>query len=64
MEDLYRGLVHDIKEGSMISILSTEDPHGYPFWIAKLIKIDKENEDVIAIEVHWYATSTYPFNGV
>ena len=24
----------------------------------------KENDDVIAIEVHWYATSTHPFNGV
>jgi hypothetical protein len=39
MEDLYRGLVHDIREGSMIAILVTEDPHGYPFWIAKVINI-------------------------
>jgi hypothetical protein len=41
MEDLYRGSVQDIKEGSMISILENEDPHGYPFWIGKVIKIDK-----------------------
>jgi hypothetical protein len=41
----------------MIAVLATEDPHGYPFWIAKVINIEKENEDVIAIEVHWYATS-------
>ena len=48
----------------MIAVLATEDPHGYPFWIAKVIKIDKENDDVIAIRVHWYATSILPFNGV
>jgi hypothetical protein len=41
MEDLYKGSVHDIKEGSMIVVLATEDPHGYPFWIAKVITIDK-----------------------
>jgi hypothetical protein len=58
------GSMHDIKEGSMIVLLVTEYPHGYPFWIAKVtMKIDKNN-DVIAIEVHWYATSTHPFNGV
>jgi hypothetical protein len=56
--------VHDIKEGSMIAVLVTEDPHGYPLWIGKFIKIEKENEYVIAIEVHWYATGTHPFNGV
>jgi hypothetical protein len=64
MEYLYKGLVHDIKEGSMIAVLATEDPHGYPFWIAKIINIDKETGDVVAIEVHWYATGTHPFNGV
>jgi hypothetical protein len=47
-----------------LSVLVTKDPHGYPFWIGKVIKIDKENEYVIAIEVHWYATGTHPFNGV
>jgi hypothetical protein len=31
MEDLYKGSVQDIKEGSMIAILETGDPHGYPF---------------------------------
>ena len=64
MEDIYNVLVHDIREGSMITVLTTKDPHGYPLWIAKVINIEKENEDVIAIEVHWYATSTHPFNGV
>jgi hypothetical protein len=64
MEDLYRGSVQDIKEGSMIAVLVTKDPHGYPFWIGKVIKIEKENDDVIAIEVHWYEKSTHPFNGV
>jgi hypothetical protein len=49
MDDLYRGLVQYIKEGSMIAVLATKDPHGYPFWIANVIKIKKENDDVIAI---------------
>jgi hypothetical protein len=31
IEDLYRGLVQDIKEGIMIAVLAIEDPHGYPF---------------------------------
>jgi hypothetical protein len=48
----------------MIAVLATEDPHGYPFWIGKVIKIEKENVDFFAIEVHWYATSTRPFNGM
>jgi hypothetical protein len=52
MEYLYRGSVQDIKEGSMIAVLANEDPHGYPFWIGKVIKIDKENVDVVTIEVH------------
>jgi hypothetical protein len=52
MKDLYRGSIQNIKEGSMIVVLATEDPHGYPLWIAKVINIEKENEDVIAIEVH------------
>jgi hypothetical protein len=30
MEDLYRVLVQDVKEGNMIAVLATEDPHGYP----------------------------------
>jgi hypothetical protein len=48
----------------MIVVLATEDPHGYPLWIVKVIRIDKENEDVIVVEVHWYAKSTHPFNFV
>ena len=31
IEDLYRGSIQDIKEGIMIAVLVTEDPHGYPF---------------------------------
>jgi hypothetical protein len=25
----------------MIAVLATEDPHGYPFWIANVINIEK-----------------------
>jgi hypothetical protein len=31
MDELYRGSIHDNKEGSMITVLATKDPHGYPF---------------------------------
>jgi hypothetical protein len=52
------------EEDSMIAVLATKDPHGYPFWIRKVIKIEKENVDVVTIEVHWYATNTHSFNSV
>ena len=41
MEDLYRGSIQDIKEGNMIAVLATKDPNGYPFWIGKVINIEK-----------------------
>ena len=41
MKYIYKGSIHDIKEGSMIAVLATKDPHGYPFWIAKVINIHK-----------------------
>ena len=28
------------------------------------MKVKKENEEVVSIEVHWYATDTHPFDGV
>ena len=31
MKYIYKGSIHDIKEGSMIAILATKDAHGYPF---------------------------------
>ena len=48
----------------MIAMLEDGDPNGYPFWVAKVIKVFTENEDVTGVEVHWYATNTHPFNGV
>jgi len=44
MEDLYKISVQDIKEGCMIAVLATEDPRGYPLWIAKVMKVNTENE--------------------
>ena len=49
MEDLYRGSVQDIKEVCMITILDTDDARDYPFWIAKVMKVNKENEKVLSI---------------
>jgi len=60
MEDLYKGSVQDIKEGCMITVLADGDPNGYPFWVAKALKVFTENEDVTSV----YATNTHPFNGV
>ena len=48
----------------MIAVLATDDPRQYPFWIAKAMKVNKENEEVVSVEVHWYATDTHPFDGV
>ena len=59
MEDLYKGSIQDIKEGCMIAVLVTEDARGYPFWIEKFMKVNKENEEVISTELHWYAIDTH-----
>ena len=64
MEDLYMCSMQDVKEGCMIAVLVVEDPLGYPLWISKVIKVINENEDITVVDVHWYATSTHPFNGV
>ena len=44
--------------------MATDDACDYPFWIAKVMKVNKENKEVVSIEVHWYATYTHPFDGV
>ena len=64
MEELCRGSVQDIKEGCMIAVLATKYVQGSPFWIAKVMKVNKEKEEFISIEVHWYAMDTHPFDGV
>ena len=46
------GSVQDSKEGCMIAVLADGDPNGYQFWVAKVIKVFTENEDVTSIEVH------------
>ena len=64
MEDLYRGSIQDIKEGCMNVVLAIDDERDYPLCIEKVMKVNKENEEVVSIEVHWYATDTHPFVGV
>jgi len=49
LEDLYKGSIHDIKEGSMIAVLADGDLNGYPFWVAKVIKVFREHEDVTCV---------------
>ena len=44
--------------------MATYDAHGYPFWIEKVMKVNTENEEVVSIEVNWYAIDTHPFDGV
>ena len=48
----------------MIAVLATKDAQSYQLWIAKVMKVNKENEEVISIEVHWYEIDTHPFDGV
>ena len=48
----------------MILLMAINDAHDYPFWIAQVNKFNKENEELISIEVHWYATYTHPFDGM
>ena len=48
----------------MIVVLEEGDPLGNPFWVVKIINVNKGNEDIKVVEVHWYATNIHPFNGV
>jgi hypothetical protein len=50
MEDLYMGSIQDINEGRMIAVLTTEDPHGYPLCIEKLINIEKKMEMLLQLK--------------
>ena len=34
----------------MIAVLADGDPNGYPFLVAKVIKVIMENEDVVGVE--------------
>ena len=40
----------------MVATLANEDNKGRPFWIAKVIGIDKDSikERIVVIKVHWY----------
>jgi len=49
MEYLYRGSIHDIKEGHMIATLADGDAHGYPLWVAMVIKFITKNEYVPSV---------------
>ena len=64
MEYIYKGSIQAIKEACMIAVLATEDVDSYTLLIAKVMKVNKDNEEVIYIEVHWYAMDTHPFDGV
>jgi len=35
-----------------MSTLADGDPLGYPFWVAKVIKVMKESEDITVVEVY------------
>ena len=48
----------------MFVVLSIDDTCDYPFSTEKVMKVNKQNEEVVSIEVHWYATDTHPFDGV
>jgi len=42
----------------MIIMLTDGDFNGYPFWVAKVIKVIKKNEGVAGVEVHWIPGKT------
>ena len=46
----------------MIAVLAGGDANDYRFSVSKVIKVITENEDVVGVQVHWYATNTHSFN--
>ena len=63
-KDIYSGSVQDIKVGSMIVVLATDCEHGHLFWIAKVLNLIYKDDEINAIEVHWYSTETDSLKGV
>ena len=39
MEDIYKGYIWNIKKCYIIVLLVDGDPHVYPLWVAKVIKV-------------------------
>ena len=54
---MWEGDVNEIKEGTMIAVLATNDENDHPFWLAKVTKFFKEHDVLNGVEVHWYHTT-------
>ena len=62
---MWASSIQDLKVGSMIATLAQDDPLGHPFWIAKVIEIQKSMQGQVAsIVVQWLRTThTNPLKG-
>ena len=62
---MWAGSIQDLKVGSMIATLAQDEPLGHPFWIAKVIEIQKSMQGKVAsIVVQWFRTThTNPLKG-
>ena len=54
---MWEGDINEIKEGTMIVVLATNDENDNPFWLAKVTKVIKEQDVLNGVEVHWYRTT-------
>ena len=54
--EMWSGSIEGLKEGDMVAILASSDPNDLPFRIAKVTKVNIENDRTISIDVHWYFT--------
>lgn len=64
MEETWRGDPEDLKEGSLIATLASDNPLQHPFWIAKLLSMSRDARSnlITSITVHWvqiYHASAY-----
>ena len=48
LNKMWAGSIQDLKVGSMIATLAQDDPLGHPFWIAKVIEIQKSMQGQVA----------------
>ena len=49
---MWSGSIVYLKEGNTVAILASGDPNDLPFWIAKVTKVNKENDRTIKIDMH------------
>ena len=51
-KEMWEGDANELHVGTMIVVLAIDDENEYPFWLAKIIKVEEHNQLIHLVEVH------------